>query len=329
MMKNLMKFPTYVFLAFLSLAVVSCDEDDDAGDVGLTNSAYDLTKSNPNFSSLAAAIERADLVSILDTPGTYTVFAPTNTAFSEFLQDNGFANLEAVPVDVLRATLLYHVLGSEVRSTGLADGYVKTASTNADGDAYDAYVDVDTEVFINDAEVDLTLVDIDVDNGVVHVIDEVLTLPTIADLAVYNPNLSSLVAALSQEELVGVVDNASATLTVFAPLNSSFDALITEDPLNAGWTDINDILALGDAGATATSTLDGVLTYHVLTTGAVRAGAITDGITPTTAQGSTFTINTTNGVTITDTNGRVLNVIATDITAVNGVVHAISNVLLP
>lgn len=323
-----MKFPTYLFLAFLSLAVISCEDDDD-GVVDPGNSAYDLTKSNANFSTLGLAIERAGLVDVLDGNGNFTVFAPTNNAFNNFLADNNFATLNDVPVDALRATLLYHVLGSEVRSSGLANGYVKTSSNNSNGNAYDAYINLDGGAFINDAEIDLSNVDIDVDNGVVHVIDEVLTLPTIADLAIYNPNLSNLVTALSQEELVSVVDNENATLTVFAPLNSSFDALITEDPLNAGWTDISDILALGDAGASTTSTLDAVLTYHVITTGAVRAAAITDGFMPTTAQGSMFTLNTTNNVTITDNNNRVITVVATDITATNGVIHAIGNVLLP
>lgn len=324
-----MKFPTYLLLAFLSLAIVSCDDDDDEVAPAPGNSAYDLTKNTPDFSSLAAAIERADLVSVLDGAGTFTVFAPTNAAFAAFLSDNGFADLEAVPVPLLRATLLYHVLGSEVRSTGLTQTYVKTASTNAGDFASDAFITLGTEVFINDAEIDLTMVDLDVDNGVVHVIDKVLTLPSIADLAVYNPALSSLVTALSREGLVDIVDSEDATLTVFAPLNASFDALITEDPLGAGWSTIGDILALGDGDTSATSTLDGVLTYHVLTTGAVRAADITDGRTPTTAQGTTFTINTTGGVTITDANGRVIPVLVPDITAINGVVHAIGNVLLP
>lgn len=327
-MKKLMKFPTFLFLAFLSVAVISCDDDDDAV-VDQGNSAYDLTKSNPNFSILGLAIERAGLVDVLDGDGTFTVFAPTNDAFMDFLADNSFADLNAIPVETLRTVLLNHVLGSEVRSTALTQGYVKTSATNADGFSYDAFIGLGTEVSINNALVDLNNVDITVDNGVVHVIDEVMDLPTIADLAVYNPALSSLVAALSQEELVGLASNTSVNLTVFAPLNSSFDALIAEDPLGAGWTDIQDILDLGDGATSATSTLDAVLGYHVLATGAVRAAAITDGITPTTAQGTTFTINTAGGVTITDNNSRTTNVIVTDITATNGVIHAIDNVLLP
>ena len=45
--------------------------------------------------------------------------------------------------------------------------------------------------------------------------------------------------------------------------------------------------------------------------------------------GGTFTVNTTSGATITDGNGRVTNIIATDVQASNGVIHAVDRVLLP
>jgi uncharacterized protein YjdB len=62
---------------------------------------------------------------------------------------------------------LYHVLVSEVRNTGLTQTYVITATTNAGSFAYDAFITLGTAIFINDAEIDLTWVNLDVDNGVV------------------------------------------------------------------------------------------------------------------------------------------------------------------
>jgi uncharacterized surface protein with fasciclin (FAS1) repeats len=50
---------------------------------------------------------------------------------------------------------------------------------------------------------------------------------------------------------------------------------------------------------------------------------------PETIEGDTITINTTGGVTITDQNGRVTNIIATDVTGTNGVIHVLDNVILP
>lgn len=315
-----MKFPTYLFLAFLSLAVISCDDDDDIAVVDPGNSAYDLTKSNANFSTLGLAIERAGLVDVLDGNGSFTVFAPTNEAFNNFLLDNNFPTLNDVPVDALRATLLYHVLGSEVRSNQLSNGYVKTSSTNTDGDAYDAYINLNGGAFINDVQIDLDNVDIEVDNGVVHVIDEVLTLPSVADLAIYNPIFSNLVTALVQEDLAGTLSDQSATYTVFAPTNDSFQALVDADP-NDAITSVGDILAL--------SNLSDILLYHVASGAAVRAEDITNGQVVDPITTGTFTIDTTNGVVITDGSGTEINVIVTNVTAANGVVHAIDFVLRP
>lgn len=334
-MKKLVKTFKLLSLAFLAVAAVSCEDDDDNGNaIDNNNSAYDLTVDNANFTILNAALLRTGLDATLDqSGGTFTVFAPTDAAFQTFLSANGFASIDDVPVAVLRNTLLNHVLGVVARSTDLTSGYVKTNATNDDGDFLDLYVDLTSGVTLNGvADVDLTMADITVDNGVVHVVDEVIALPTVATLAAANPSLSSLVAALSQEELVSAVSDPAATLTVFAPLNSSFDALITEDPLMLGWSDINDILALGN-GAAAGSTLDAVLTYHVVGTQVVRAEDITDGLAPMTLQGTTFTINVAadGSVSITDNQGRTTGVIlaATNITATNGVVHAIDNVLIP
>ncbi len=305
-----------LFLAVITLSAVSCDDDDNTITAEPTIAA--VVAGNANFSSLKAALDRADLTSTLNGAGPFTVFAPTNAAFSAFLQANGFANLEAVPVDVLRNTLLNHVVTGSVASTALTNGYVKTNATNSTGNFLDLYVDIRAGVVLNGGP-EVTSADNEALNGIIHIVDEVIALPTITTLAVANPNFSSLVAALGQQSLVATVSSAGP-FTVFAPLNSSFQALIDADP-NDNISSIQDILALPN--------LTAVLTYHVAP-GAVRAAAITNGLVVNTANtGTSFTINTTNGVRITDANGRVTNVLVTDVTATNGVVHAIDNVLLP
>lgn len=69
--------------------------------------------SKPNFSTLVAAVVKADLVDALDGPETLTVFAPTNAAFDKLAVQLGYANgmalVEALPVDQLTNILLYHV----------------------------------------------------------------------------------------------------------------------------------------------------------------------------------------------------------------------------
>ncbi len=71
------------------------------------------------------------------------------------------------------------------------------------------------------------------------------------------------------------------------------------------------------------------MTYHVVTIGNVLAGDLTEGQMVPTAQGGSFTVSLSGGAKITDGAGRETNIIATDIQASNGVVHAIDRVLLP
>ncbi len=332
-MKNLLKKAQYLLFAGLAFAAVSCDDDDD-GPIDNSNTILDITANNANFSILNQALVQTGLDATLDASGTFTVFAPTNAAFQSLLDAdpndglNSPADLLALPS--LRNILLNHVLNTEVRSTQLANGYVKTLATDDGtntGNALDLYIDITdlagSGVVLNGGPAvanPATDADIEADNGIVHIVDGVITLPTVATLAVANPDFSNLVAALSQESLVSVVSDTNATLTVFAPLNSSFQTLIDSDP-NDGLTNINDVLGL--------STLSDILTYHVVNTASVRAGDITDGLVVNPVGPGTFTINTSGGVIITDTNGRTIEVIVTDVTAVNGVVHAIDNVLLP
>lgn len=307
-----------MFFVAVALSVTSCGDDDPAPS---TPTASAFVEANANFSSLKAALDRADLTATLNGAGPFTIFAPTNDAFEEFLDDNNFLTLNDVPVDVLRNVLLNHVVSGTVRSTDLTNGYVKTLATNTDGDNLDLYVDIRAGVILN-AGPEVTAANTVVSNGIIHVIDEVIALPTVVTLAAANPAFSSLVAAVSQEGLVPTLSSltAPAPFTVFAPLDSSFQALIDADP-NDGLSSIQDILAL--------TNLSDILTYHVVSGAMVRAEDITNGQVVNPLGPGTFTMSTAGGVSMTDSNMRVTNVIVTDVTAINGVVHAIDNVLLP
>ncbi|MEO9503544.1 fasciclin domain-containing protein [Nonlabens ulvanivorans] len=317
-MKKLITNFKVLMLVALTIGAASCTDDDDNGGVlDNNNSAYDLTVDNADFTILNAALLRTGLDATLDQAGgTFTVFAPTDTAFQTFLSANGFATIDDVPVLILRNTLRNHVLGTVARSTDLTDGYVKTSATNGDGDALDLYVDLTAGVVLNGGA-EVTMADVSVDNGVVHVVDEVIALPTVVTLAAANPSFSNLVTAVDQEGLVPTLSDDTATFTVFAPTNDAFQALIDESTTD-GLNNISDVLAL--------SNLTDVLTYHVVSGAAVRAENIVDGANVDPIGPGTFSIT---GTVITDAQTRDTNIIVTNITSINGVVHAIDNVLLP
>lgn len=317
----LTQFKRFALIGLLSLSVVACSNDDDGDVITPTNTIADFVENNPDYSNLNAALEVAGLKNTLDGSTNYTVFAPNNAAFNEFLSANGFANLDAVPAEVLTQVLLNHVLEGEIRATDLSTGYVNSSSTlSPNGDNLSMYINIGDNVVIN-GESTVTTANVEVDNGVIHAVDAVIGLPDITTFALADPNFEILVAALTREDdypFVGILQTQGdpAPFTVFAPTNEAFVDLLEELQVES----LNDI---------SSDVLASVLSYHVVAGANVRSEDITDGQVVTTFETGEFTINTGDGVVITDENSRETNVIATDVQATNGVIHVIDQVLLP
>lgn len=298
------------------LAFTACgDGDDDTQPENIVQ----LAQGNSELSTLVAALQRADLVNTLNGAGPFTVFAPTNAAFSAFLQANGFAKLEDVPVAVLKQVLLNHVVSGDVKSTDLTTGYVSTLATfGSTSNNLSVYVNTASGVVLN-GSVKVTTADVDATNGVVHLVDKVIALPTVVNHALNNPNFSTLVAALTRPDLgvdyVSILSGAGP-FTVFAPTNAAFTALLTE----LGVSGLNDIPA---------ATLNEVLQYHVVSGDNVRSSQLVDEQEVTTLQTEKFKVDLTGGAKIVDANGRIANIVVVDVQGSNGVVHAIDKVILP
>ncbi|MBC8120959.1 MAG: fasciclin domain-containing protein [Gemmatimonadaceae bacterium] len=119
------------------------------------------------FQTLATALQAAGLVDALKGEGPFTVFAPTDEAFTRLPQGVLDDLLKPENKAALSGVLTYHVVSGKVLSTDLKEGNVITL----DGGA--VIVDFEGQgVKINDANV--VQADITADNGVIHVIDKVL-----------------------------------------------------------------------------------------------------------------------------------------------------------
>jgi len=307
-----------MFLALsATLAFTACDDDSEDSPKNLVETA----QATPELSSLVAALNRADLVQALSGNGPFTVFAPTNNAFSAFLAANGFATLNDVPVDVLKLVLLNHVVNGETRAAAVpVEGYLKTLATfGATNSNLSLLAQRDASGVRLNKDVRVTTADVLASNGVVHIVDAVIAPPSIVNHALNNPNFSILVSALTRPSLgvdyVGLLSGAGP-FTVFAPTNAAFVALLAE--LNL--TSLNQV---DDA------TLNAVLQYHVVNGANVLAGTLTNGQVVTPFASGTFSINLTGGAKIVDARNRTTNIIITDVQGTNGVVHAIDRVLLP
>jgi transforming growth factor-beta-induced protein len=219
-------------------------------------SIIDVAAANGSFTTLVAALQATGLDTVLADPDTdFTVFAPTDAAFALLGEDT--INALLADPDTLSNILLYHVISgakimqdtavtvaqSDNKMVTMANEQMSTLSLN------------DSTLYINKSAV--SLVDVMADNGVIHVVDQVILPPTmkaeptmsIVDVAVSNADFSTLVAALTAADLVTTLADEDATFTVFAPTNNAF-AKIDSTVLNA---------LLADPAA-----LTGILLKHVV-----------------------------------------------------------------
>jgi uncharacterized surface protein with fasciclin (FAS1) repeats len=155
-------------------------------------------------------------------------------------------------------------------------------------------------------------------NGIIHVVDEVIGLPTVVTFAAADPTFSTLASALTDRGFVEILSRTTGSnadgydpeFTVFAPTNDAFDAL--------------DAIPEGTA-------LDNVLLHHVIDEANLSSSALAEGDnTATTLQGQDVTVTVIGTpVLVTDGSGKDNGIIAFDVQADNGVIHVVDTVLIP
>jgi len=271
------------------------------------------------FTTLVAALQATGLDETLaDESKTFTVFAPTDAAFSELGDDTISALLG--DTDTLSNILLYHVFPDAAVDAETAISLAGSMITMANGNEVSIVLS-DDKLFINQSEVIIT--DVLASNGIIHVIDSVLIPPAdentaepvsmnIVETAVAAGTFNTLAQALTATGLIDTLSSADEQFTVFAPTDDAF-AKLPEGTLDA-------LLADPD-------TLSDILLYHVI------SGATVDSTTATSLAGSSATMANGDDVAISLDNGNLLindaTVIAADVLASNGIIHVIDTVLLP
>ncbi len=305
------------FLALLAFVFLfqSCDSDDNETmpEVVLPTTIVDVAIATPQLSSLVAALQAADmdLPSVLMGTGPFTVLAPSNDAFSNFLSSNGFASLSDVPTDVLTQVLLNHVIVGELEASdliSLGSGYASTEAMGAGDRKMSIFFDATSDVTFNGIST-VTAADVEASNGVIHLVDAVIGLPTIVDHAVANSNFTSLVGALTTDGNTKFTTLLSTPgdFTVFAPINEAFEAFDNPD-----MNELNNILS--NHVVVGSSVFSDQLSNSYVSTAAVLPG---------TENNLSLYINTDEGVVL---NGESTVALA-DVVASNGVIHAVDQVI--
>ena len=271
-----------------------------------TNTVFDIIANSDVHTTLEAAIVAAGLDGTLSSDGPFTVFAPTDDAFS-VIPENVLETLLADPTGDLTQILLNHVVSGTAMSTDLSDGMM--VETLQGGEVMVSITD--GMVMIGNANV--IVADITADNGVVHVIDAILQ-PEVPTNTVFDIIANSEVHATLETAIVAAGLNGTLAsegpFTVFAPTDDAFSLV----PANILETLLAD----------PTGLLTQILLNHVVS-GTALSTDLSDGMMIETLQGSEVMVSITDGVVMIDN----ATVIIADIIADNGVVHVIDAILQP
>lgn len=258
------------------------------------------------FKTLAAALQAAGLVETLQSKCPFTVFAPTDEAFAKLPEGTVAKLLKPENKQQLIAVLTYHVVPGKVMA---ADVVKLNGAVTVNGQRVDIKV-TDGKVVIDQAEV--VTADIGCSNGVIHIIDQVVlpateSIPATAERA---GTFTTLLAAAKAAGLVEVL-TTKGPLTVFAPTDEAFAKLPAGTVESLLKPENQEMLAA-------------ILKFHVVP-GRIYSNQVLSSKELKTVQGNSLLLTMKNGNPAI--NGAAL--VATDIDAVNGVIHVIDAVMLP
>ena len=251
-MKLINKISKAIAIITVALISFSCENDTENVIEKYPTIVEILDKDATNFSILKAALVKTDLLNTFRNPGSYTVFAPKNSSFvTAGITEVSIAAMTPAQVATLKKQLQYHVLSVGTLSADFpTNGYMNSFSP------YGTSTSISISLHTNKASgvvlnggisnggATVLQADINASNGVIHVVDAVLTIPKIHNLLIANPDLSSLVGILTSAPQAAVLTDLTTTATgattalsrtVFAPTNAAFTSAV----FLTGQTDAN------------------------------------------------------------------------------------------
>lgn len=314
--------PHLLLYLVLFVAVASCDGNDDPvtepeiEDLNLYESLQEMT----GFDLLQKALTKSGLANtLLRDDQKSTLFAPTDAAFEAILGEDG---IDGVTGPELRSLLNYHLLSGEWKLEDLPSyssnrGYV--ISNNQDGpngSKLSLLFDRNAGFRLNNSAT-VTEPNIETFNGYLHIVDAVLSPPTIAEMISQNPDLSELEMALDVSNTNTL--QLAGPNTILAPVNDGFDSFYSEIGAS-GPSDI-DLMEL-----------ENLMQYHIIPdTNLVSSSIMVDSVYTLLRPGVnnvSISIDTLNSeLDIIDFQSRESSSILLDVQARNGAMHLISEVL--
>jgi len=134
----------------------------------LPPTVLDLAKKIGYFTHFVEAVLKADLDLTLSGAVPYTIFAPIDLAFEDLFTDRGISGIADMTKEELETILNYHIANGNTIYSDLSTGFKSTLNGNI-------YVEVNSSSVVLNNIANVIVHDLQGKNGVIHVIDKVLT----------------------------------------------------------------------------------------------------------------------------------------------------------
>ena len=212
-MKIITKITALFSICFILFSVSSCKKEQytmlTTSDVNIVD--Y-LRKYPDQFSELVKVLDRTNISPFLNAYGTYTCFAPTNSAFKAYLTQIGKTSTDDIDTATLKNILKLHLINDTIRSTSFTDG--KLYAPTMYGQYLTTSVNSEGYTVIN-RQATATQLNVLTGNGYIHVIDHVLqpAALTIAKMIEANTKYSIITQALKETGWYDTLNTINTTDT--------------------------------------------------------------------------------------------------------------------
>ena len=297
---------TVALFSSLLMAPAFAQDCQDSQDVRPGKDIVDTAVAAGQFKTLAAALGAANLVPTLKGKGPFTVFAPTDAAFEKLPEGMVADLLKKKNLATLRSILTYHVVAGKLPTEKVI---MQKGFVTLNGQRVGIQLDK-KGAMIGGARILKT--DIHCSNGVIHVIDTVMTpvQEDIVGVAKKSGSFKTLTAALQAAGLADTL-RGKGPFTVFAPTDAAFEKLPEGTVESLLKPENKDKLVA-------------ILTYHVVP-GRNFASKVTSTPSLDSVQGQPIEFTVTKG----KAKANDATIVDTDINASNGVIHVIDKVIMP
>lgn len=228
-----MKLLSHIILIILLGVAAGCKKQEDISYQEKTRlyQMMDMLRADTSLSLTVEALDKAQLSGTLNTYGPFTFFAPDNNAFRSYIKNVGKTSIADFSNEDITTLMIYHIIGTRLRSADFVPGPQTTATGRGDYIALDISRGTKTEALAN-GKARLYETDIEYSNGIVHKMDAVLDPPVLAIGAFLqqNPQYSIMKGGLERAGLMDTLlalTNAQGDkirLTLFAETNEVLTA---------------------------------------------------------------------------------------------------------